>query len=65
MTDLERTHSAVNFDPANEELAYESAIDLRDLISLQDVMDELKLGPNGGLLYCIDFLLANFSWLKD
>ena len=28
-------------------------------------MDEYKLGPNGGMLYCADFLLANLQWLTD
>lgn len=28
-------------------------------------MEEYKLGPNGGMLYCADFLLANMQWLTD
>lgn len=28
-------------------------------------MEELKLGPNGSLIYCIDFLSTNISWLTD
>jgi hypothetical protein len=28
--------------------------DIRELISLEDVM-ELKLGPNGGLVYCMEY----------
>ena len=34
-------------DPAAEDFAYPVSFDVRDLISLQDAMDELKLGPNG------------------
>jgi hypothetical protein len=26
------------------------AFDIRDLISLEDVMEEMELGPNGGLV---------------
>jgi hypothetical protein len=26
---------------------------------LEDVMEELKLGPNGGLVYCMEFLREN------
>ena len=26
-------------------------------------MEELKLGPNGSLLYCVDFLNTNIDWL--
>jgi hypothetical protein len=29
-------------------------IDIRDLISLSDVMEELNYGPNGGLVYCME-----------
>lgn len=28
-------------------------------------MDELELGPNGGLVYCMEYLLDNMDWLKD
>ena len=28
-------------------------------------MEEYNLGPNGGMLYCADFLLANLQWLTD
>ena len=34
-------------DPAAEHFNYPVAFDIRDLVSLEDVMDELKLGPNG------------------
>ena len=30
---------------------------------LEDVMDMLKLGPNGALMYCMEFLETNFEWL--
>ena len=30
------------------------AFDIRDLISLDDVMEEMDLGPNGALLYCME-----------
>ena len=31
-------------------------LDIRDLISVDDVMDDedLKLGPNGGLVFCME-----------
>lgn len=29
-------------------------VDIQNLISLQDVMDELKFGPNGGLIYALE-----------
>ena len=39
--------------------------DIRDLITLEDVMEELKVGPNGGLVYCMEFLLSNLDWLES
>ena len=34
-------------DPAAETFNYPAAIDIRNLITLEDVMDEVELGPNG------------------
>eukprot|EP01036_Dinobryon_divergens_P041552 gene41552-55088_t len=39
----------VNLDFANDNLKYSAAIDVRELISLDQVMEEFHLGPNGGL----------------
>ncbi|KAK3985956.1 GPN-loop GTPase [Cladorrhinum sp. PSN332] len=55
----------VNLDPAAETFEHEPDLDIKDLISLEDVMEELKLGPNGGLIYCFDFLLQNLSFLEE
>lgn len=41
---LPRTRAA---DPAAEDFAYPVSFDIRDLVSLEDVMEELQLGPNG------------------
>ncbi|KAL7551103.1 hypothetical protein ACHAWF_014299 [Thalassiosira exigua] len=55
----------VNLDPAAEHFRYEVAFDIRDLISVDDVMDELQLGPNGSLVYCMEYLLQNMDWLAE
>jgi len=55
----------INLDPAAEDFVYEPDIDIKDLISLEDVMEELHLGPNGGLIYCFEFLLDNLDFLTD
>lgn len=34
-------------DPAAEHFKYPVSIDIRNLISLDDVVEELALGPNG------------------
>ncbi|EMC95902.1 hypothetical protein BAUCODRAFT_508368 [Baudoinia panamericana UAMH 10762] len=55
----------INLDPAAEEFVYEPDIDIKELITLEDVMEELHLGPNGGLIYCFEFLLDNMDFLTD
>ncbi|KAI0070647.1 cytoplasmic protein [Panus rudis PR-1116 ss-1] len=62
---LNRPISVVNLDPANETIPYPCAIDISSLITLQDVMDEHGLGPNGAMLYCMEYLEANYDWLED
>jgi GPN-loop GTPase len=54
----------INLDPAASDFSYEPDLDIKDLISLDDVMEELSLGPNGGLLYCFEFLLQNLDFLS-
>ncbi|QPG74959.1 hypothetical protein FOA43_002298 [Brettanomyces nanus] len=46
----------VNLDPANDRLPYDVSVDIRDFITLEEIMDDenLKLGPNGGLMYCME-----------
>lgn len=51
-----RTGHLVNLDPAADPDSFEHApsIDIRELVTLEDVMDELGFGPNGGLLHCFE-----------
>ncbi|NXS43182.1 GPN2 GTPase, partial [Balaeniceps rex] len=60
-----RKVTVVNLDPANELMPYQCAVDIAELITLPDVMENLKLGPNGGLIYCMEYLEANFDWLQE
>ncbi|KAL3776480.1 hypothetical protein HJC23_009279 [Cyclotella cryptica] len=55
----------INLDPAAESFRYEVSLDIRELISVDDVMDELHLGPNGSLVYCMEYLLENMDWLQE
>ncbi|PWN32186.1 uncharacterized protein FA14DRAFT_169066 [Meira miltonrushii] len=65
LTALGRPISIVNLDPANgKRLPYECAINIADLITVKDVMNEEGLGPNGAMLYCIEYLEENFDWLE-
>lgn len=62
---LKRPVHLFNLDPAAERFEYEPTVDIRDLINLTDVMEELEFGPNGGLVYCFEYLLNNLDWLED
>ncbi|OAA65464.1 putative protein family, ATP binding protein [Niveomyces insectorum RCEF 264] len=55
----------VNLDPAAESFEHTPDLDIRDLISLDDVMEEMGLGPNGGLIYCFEFLMENLDFLGE
>lgn len=65
MQSVGRRAHIVNLDPAAEPTEYEFSVDIRDLISLEDAMEELEYGPNGGLVYCMEFLLENLDWLDE
>ncbi|EDW68175.2 GPN-loop GTPase 3 [Drosophila virilis] len=65
-TDSKRNIQVVNLDPAAEHFNYSPLADIRELIHLDDAMEdeELHYGPNGGLIFCLEFLIENQDWLK-
>ena len=65
---LEASHRRVhiiNLDPAAEHFDYPVTWDVRDVISVDDVAETLQYGPNGGLIYCMEFLLSNLEVLEE
>jgi GPN-loop GTPase len=61
MNAIGRPCSIVNLDPANDAAAndatgYSPALDVRDLVDLEQIMDEEGLGPNGGVLYALEMV---------
>jgi len=62
-----RVLHVVNLDPAAENFDYEPLADVRDLIQLDDAMEdpEMRFGPNGGLVFCMEFLVDNLHWLDE
>lgn len=65
MSAIGRKCSIVNLDPANEKTTYPCAIDVRNLITLDEIMDEEGLGPNGGVMYALEELEQNIEWLEE
>ena len=64
-TAINRPISIVNLDPENDNIPYLCAVDIASLVTLQEVMAEHGLGPNGGILYFMEYLEANYDWLED
>ena len=63
---MHRSTHIANMDPAADELPYEPSIDIRDLISLDDAMEGKGLGPNGGLVFCMEYLVtAGATWVSQ
>jgi GTPase SAR1 family protein len=60
-----RNVAIVNLDPANDAPPYEVDVDVAKLVTVADVSAEYELGPNGGLVYCIEYLAANLDWLVE
>jgi len=54
----------VNLDPGAENLPYEPDVDIRDWISLREVMETYQLGPNGAQIVCADMIALNTEDVK-
>ena len=65
MSAIGRKCSVVNLDPANDRTTYPCAIDVRNLIKLEEIMEEDDLGPNGAVLYALEELENNMEWLEQ
>ncbi|XP_052072703.1 GPN-loop GTPase 3-like [Mytilus californianus] len=62
-----RTIHVVNLDPAAEHFDYPVLADIRELIHLDDAMEDesLRFGPNGGLIFCMEYFAQNLDWLDE
>jgi len=59
-----RKCSVVNLDPANDSTSYPCALDVRSLVTLEEIMKDDELGPNGAVLYALEELEHNWEWLE-
>nr|AGE95843.1 putative ATP binding protein [Encephalitozoon cuniculi] len=58
-----RSYKVINLDPAQISAADDYSIDLRDFITVNDVMEDYDYGPNGGLLLALEELYENIEEL--
>ena len=56
---------AINLDPGAERVHYDAEFDVRDIISLTEVMGEYDLGPNGAQILAADLLAAQAIDVAD
>lgn len=56
---------ALNLDPGVEFLPYSPEIDIRNYVSLADVMREFKLGPNGALVVAVDLVVNHLEKIRQ
>ncbi|HIH97319.1 MAG TPA: GTPase [Thermoplasmata archaeon] len=55
----------MNLDPGAESLPYGPDVDIRDWISLRQVMDRYSLGPNGAQIISADLLATKAPEIKE
>ena len=53
--------AVVNLDPGADFVPYEPDIDVRDMISIDEVMAQYSLGPNGAQVVAADLLVENME----
>ena len=54
----------VNLDPGAENLPYDPDVDIRDWVSLKEIMESYELGPNGAQIAAADMIALNTEDLK-
>ncbi|HIG20546.1 MAG: GTPase [Methanobacteriota archaeon] len=62
---LEVDALTINLDPGAERVHYDPEFDVRDMVSLSEVMDEYDLGPNGAQILAADLVAARAYEIQD
>ena len=52
-------------NPDRQNLKFSPSKNIKELITVDEVMEDLGLGPNGGLVYALETLLEHREWLDD
>ena len=64
LSTIGRKCSVVNLDPANDHVSYPCALDVRSLVTLEEIMAQDELGPNGAVLYALEEIEENWEWME-
>lgn len=67
LNSIGRNSLIINLDPANDRLPYDCMLDIRDVITLEEIMndEELRLGPNGGLMHALEIFKESIDYFID
>jgi len=65
LKNIGRKVAIINLDPANEDVPYESTVDISELVRVDEVMSTQNIGPNGALVYSMEMLESNLPWLME
>eukprot|EP00766_Chilomastix_caulleryi_P001439 gnl/Chilomastix_caulleri/2408.p1 GENE.gnl/Chilomastix_caulleri/2408~~gnl/Chilomastix_caulleri/2408.p1 ORF type:complete len:177 (-),score=14.95 gnl/Chilomastix_caulleri/2408:9-539(-) len=60
-----RSCHVINLDPAAETFGYTATVDIRELVTVDDVMEYTDLGPNGGLVYAMEYVITEDDWFEN
>lgn len=55
----------VNLDPGAERIPYSPDVDIREWISMKEIMEKYELGPNGAQVVCADMVALNANEVKE
>jgi hypothetical protein len=64
LLDLGKHTIVINLDPGNIQERRTFGIDLCTLINMNEIVSDLHFGPNGSILYCLEYLEKNLCWLE-
>ncbi|MCL4314127.1 MAG: ATP/GTP-binding protein [Candidatus Thermoplasmatota archaeon] len=65
LTEQQIDSAIVNLDPGAEYFPYSPDLDVRDFVSLQNVMREYSLGPNGAQVVAADLILDHVQEIRE
>lgn len=61
---LDRNVVYVNLDCFNESSTKENLIDIKTILSGNEILSELHIGPNCSIFFSIEYLYKNLKWLE-
>ncbi len=65
LLDHELDAAIVNLDPGADWLPYKPDVDVRDFITVEEVMEKYNLGPNGAIIAAADLVAVQASRIRE